>query len=143
MKKNTVSILITLLMGPCAFAQSLVPATSEDLAAFDEQISNSSAKAPESPKPEHPAVPVKKSKTANFGSVVSQKAKELKNEPQADRKKMGQWVSEQRQKDDEKVPASAQGKGQGLGNGNASKDASTSSPGNSANAPGHSGNHKK
>jgi len=113
MIKNMITILI-LCFGPMALAQSLVPATSEDLNSFDQQILES-----------------KKTKKANFGSVVSEKAKDLKNSPQG-------------------TPAlNPQGKGSGLDNGSSlGKDARTSAPanndrGNSANAPGRSGNRKK
>lgn len=137
MKTTIMNILLIVMISPFAIAQSLVPATSEDLAAFDQQISNSAAQAPKVVKPERPVATSKKGKAANFGSVVSQKAKELKNESQSSKKQMGPWVSEQRKKDNESIPASVQG-----------KDARTSAPanndrGNSANAPGHSGNRKK
>jgi len=142
MGKKLITTLLLISLGQFAWAQSLVPATSDDLSDFDQQISKSVSKKAEPAA----AAPTKKPKNSNFGATVSQKARDLKKEDLAQKKKMGQLVREERAKEDEKIPANAQGKDQGSGNSNTSnKDAKTSSPankdrGNSSNAPGQSGN---
>jgi len=127
MGKKLITTLLLISLGQFALAQSLIPATSEDLSDFDQQISKSESKKAESTA----VIPTKKPKNSNFGATVSQKAKDLKNEALDQKKKMGKWVSDQRAKDDEKIPANAQGKGHGVGKSNSSsKDARTSSPAN-------------
>jgi hypothetical protein len=143
MGKKLITTLLLISLGQFAWAQSLVPATSDDLSDFDQQLSKIESKKSDS----SAAASTKKPKNSNFGATVSQKAKDLKKEDLEQKKKMGQWVRDQRSQDDEKTPANSQGKGQGAANSNSSnKDARTSSPanndrGNSNNSPGHSGNH--
>lgn len=140
MCKNIAVTLIIFLFSQGLFAQSLVPATSDDLSDFDKQISQ--AQESQNPPPAKKEQSAKKSKE-NFGAIVSDEAKTLKNSELDKKKSMGQWVSEQKSKEDQKVPASNASKGQGNSNANSnSKDARTSSPanndhGNSSNAPGH------
>lgn len=88
-------ILITLMMlNEPALAQSLVPATSEDLAEFDRAVARQvkEEKAPE------------KSKSA-FGAAVSEEAKKLKDASVDERKAFGKWVSSQRKKTDQGRPS--------------------------------------
>lgn len=139
MGKIFINTLLLVLLSSWASAQSLVPATSEDLNEFDQQISQSTRKNTEKEK---------SGKAANFGALVSEKAKDLKTEELDQKKKMGQWVSEQRKKGAEKVPAANEGRGANGNSSSSGKDAKTSSPvnndrGNSETAPGHSGNRKK
>jgi len=133
------------------FAEDLVPATSEDQQAFDQEVapvvdSGSGTTGDESEdvtgedgqgKNHGKKGHVKKARKANFGLIVSTEAKRLKDEPQDQKKEMGSWVSNQRRKN----TGSAGGHG-------SSNDGRSSSPklnnsGGSSNSPGQSGNHKK
>jgi hypothetical protein len=128
MSKKLITTIFIILFGQTLFAQSLVPATSDDLNDFDRQISKAQSS---------------KNTKENFGAVVSDEAKSLKNSDLNKKKAMGKWVSDQKSKEDQKVPSANASKGQGNSNANSnSKDARTSSPanndhGNSSNAPGH------
>jgi hypothetical protein len=140
MGKTIIKTLIFISLGQFALGQSLVPATTDDLTEFDQQISKDSNKTPEATKDQKSSGShAKKSKNPNFGALVSQEAKDLKKSDGDQKKKMGQWVSEQRRNDDQKVPAESAGKGQSSTN-SPGKDARMASP---ANGPGQSKNHRK
>jgi hypothetical protein len=107
MKKNIFTAMIFFFVGSLALAQNLVPATSEDLSEFDQQIANISGHAPgPSKKPEI----LKKSKDTNFGATVSESAKKLRNEDVASKTKQGSWIGESRKNGEDKNSASANGK---------------------------------
>lgn len=107
---------LLILLGQFVFAHSLVLATSEDLSEFDRQISEA-----------------QKSPTNNLGIKVSEESK---------RKKMGQWVQDQKNNEDKKIPTSSESRGKGnFSAASSAKDARVSAPsnndrGNSSNAPG-------
>ena len=89
-------LLLLALMTPPALAQTLIPATSEDINDFDRQVSEQLKKSN-----------VKKDKS-NFGAVVSEEAKKLKDAGADKGKDFGKWVSGQRKNADQGRP-SAQG----------------------------------
>ncbi len=80
-------ILVAVMAFVCplvAFAQTLVPATSEDIDAFDRQLAEA--------------------RKENFGKQVSEEAKKLKGTEKQDRSDMGQFVNDQRRKEDQGRP---------------------------------------
>lgn len=121
MKKMHFLLTVSMLLTAPAFAQDdLVPATSEDIQSFDDQVADSDVVTD---------APTKERKE-NFGSAVSAEARKLKDMSPEERKKMGQWVSEQRRKDADKRPAgvangAAAGAGSTMGG---SSDARASAP---------------
>lgn len=94
MKK--LSFIILLSFTQSLFAQDLVPATSEDLQDFDRQI----IKMKESSK-----VSGKGSAKDNFGAVVKEEVRKLKDSTVDEKKKFGSWVSSQRKKTSQGQPA--------------------------------------
>lgn len=110
-------ILIVLTVQP-VIAQTLIPATSEDISEFDRQIANQ-LKRSGGRKADQ------KASKSSFGSQVSEEAKKLKDSDQA--KDFGKWVSGQRKKSDQGRPTADGGNGTGK---------SSSAPGQSATQPG-------
>lgn len=103
MGKNVFTTMIFFFIGSLALAQNLVPATSEDLSEFDQQVANVSAHAPgPSKKPEV----LKKSKATDFGATVSKSAKELRTEDVANKARQGSWTGDARKNDDDRNAAS-------------------------------------
>lgn len=92
-------LLLFFLAAQPVVAQTLVPATSEDLQDFDRRVSEQ----------------LKKSGgDDNFGAQVREEAKKL-NEPGADKgKEFGKWVSKEKKKAETGRPSTA---GSGVGNG--------------------------
>lgn len=107
-------------LGTMASAQTLVPATSEDLNDFDRQISLSH----------------KNTTNSNFNAKVSEEAKRLQSQTTTQKKKSAKDSMDPRDKEDQsQLGASGNAS-------NSAKDGKVSSPansdhGNSANAPGH------
>jgi len=122
MGKVILYTIIALFWTSVTLAQTLAPATSEDLNAFDEQISRARS---------NPS-------TSQFGAKLSQEAKSMQNVEGNHRKKGRKSTLDPRDKE-----TSAQlGAGSSSGSSGNGKDAKVSSPsnndrGNSANAPGH------
>lgn len=89
-------LILALLAAQPSLAQSLIPATNEDISAFDRKLE----------------AQLKKSKSdvkkANFGSEVSSEAKKISDGSADQGREFGQWVSGQRKKEDQGRP-SAQG----------------------------------
>lgn len=121
MKSSHFFLAVSVLLSVPAWGQDdLVPATSEDIQNFDEQVSENDAELDSS---------IMDGKD-NFGSAVSAEAKKLKDMSVEERQKMGQWVSGQRRKDADKRPAGVtngmpSGAGSTMG---APADARTSAP---------------
>lgn len=91
MERRLIFILILLMISPYSvLAQTLIPATSEDINDFDKQVNEQ----------------LKKTKPDNFGSEVSSAAKDKKDADGPN--DFGKWVSSQRKKADQGRP-SAQG----------------------------------
>lgn len=126
--RSTFTIL-TLLIPAIVSAQDLVPATSEDLEMFDRQLLESARKgtAKESRKDKAGQAELKVAKDGskdtmstgksgkgakdNFGAIVSNEAKQLKEAGQDDKASFGDWVSSQRRQDKDKRPDAAGGGG--------------------------------
>lgn len=89
-------ILLALAAQPIS-AQTLIPATSEDINEFDRQVSEQLQRSD-----------TKKANSDNFGAKVSEEAKKLKDGNADKGKDFGKWVSGQRKKADQGRP-SAQG----------------------------------
>lgn len=123
MKANICLFLSALLMTNVVMADDLVPATSEDIAQFDRQLS-----ARQNGKSEEKQA---KAKKENFGQLVQAEAKKLKGSDQ--KSDFGKWVSSQRRRDD-----SAAGSDRGNAGG-ASADHRVG-PGNGGNGAGNGGN---
>lgn len=122
MGKILLYTFLALFLSSVSMAQTLVPATSEDLSEFDSQI-NQAHKSPSG---------------SQFGAKVSEEAHHLQNSA-AQKKKARKGVLDPR---DQAERASL---GAGGNSGNSGQDAKVSSPknsdrGNSANAPGHNKN---
>lgn len=96
MKRLSLIILLSLTQG--LLAQDLLPATSEDLQDFDRQIT----KMKESSK-----VSGKGSAKDNFGAVVKEEARKLKDSSGDEKNKFGSWVSSQRKKTSQGQPSDA------------------------------------
>lgn len=117
MAKILLYTFIALFASSVAMAQSLVPATSEDLSEFDSQISQAK----------------KTSAGSQFGAKVSEQARALQNQAEQKKKKQGASVGSREDSDKSQAGGSSA---------SSAKDAKVSSPknsdhGNSANAPGH------
>lgn len=78
-------VVLALLATQPSLAQTLIPATSEDISEFDRKVDE---------------------QMKNFGSEVSAEAKKLSDTPGDQDKNFGQWVSSQRKKDDQGRPTS-------------------------------------
>ena len=122
MGKILLYTFVALFVSSVSWAQTLVPATSEDLSEFDSQINQAH----------------KSSSGSQFGAKVSEEVRNLQNSA-AQKKKGNKGVLDPR---DQEVKASL---GAGGDSSNSAKDAKVSSPknsdhGNSANAPGHNKN---
>jgi hypothetical protein len=81
---NLILVAVMAYLPSVAFAQTLVPATSEDIDAFDRQLAEA--------------------RKDNFGKQVSEEAKKLKSTEKQERRDMGQFVSDQRRKEDQGRP---------------------------------------
>lgn len=103
MKALNLLFLIALLAQP-VLAQTLIPATSEDINEFDRQVSEQLSKN-------------QKSKS-NFGTSVSEEAKKLNEAPTDSKKEFGKWVSSQRKKNDQGRPAIQGSANSGTGSSN-------------------------
>ena len=91
-------ILLSIMAQPIS-AQTLIPATSEDINDFDRQVSQQLQRANDAKQ---------KPKAENFGVKVKDEAKKLKDAGADKGKDFGKWVSSQRKKSDQGRP-SAQG----------------------------------
>jgi hypothetical protein len=118
MKKLIMTLAAIMFVFHSAWADELVPATSDDLKDFDQQV----AKSQEAPRKdgEHrqsgdASKKEAKLKKESLGSLVSAEAKKLKDESMDQRKEMGQWVSNQRRKNSQ--PDSNEPGGAGRGHG--------------------------
>ncbi len=122
-----------------AMADDLVPATSDDTANFDNQIpAPAPAPAPSTDADGKHGKSADHSKDkkpkSNFGTTVSAEAKKLKDADKDTRKGMGNWVSSQRRKDEQKRPNAAATAGAGASAaGSANSDARTSAPAGATN----------
>jgi len=112
MERFTKFIVIFALTAQPAVAQTLIPATSEDINEFDRQVSEQLKRS-------------QKSGKSNFGSQVSEEAKKLKDAGGDAKKEFGKWVSGERKKADQGRPSAAS-----AGRGN-----SAAGSGNSGTAP--------
>lgn len=92
-------IILAALITQPVMAQTLIPATSEDINEFDKQVSEQ----------------LKRSgaKKDNFGQQVSEEAKKLKDSTTDQGKDFGKWVSGQRKKADQGRPSAEGGIGAG------------------------------
>lgn len=109
MKDFILTIGVILLAFSFAMADELVPATSDDLSNFDEQVKNSThieASPKDSTKVDGKSSSHRKDDKDkdNFGKIVSSEAKKLKDSDSDSKKGMGTWVSDQRRQDDKKHP---------------------------------------
>lgn len=145
MRKLSLLISLSIFLGSPAYGQSLVPATSEDLGEFDRQIQEAQMKRPpEVPskaaaateKSESSAQAKEKKPKSNFGTLVSQEAKKMKESDPNQRRGMGQWVREQRRQNEVQNPSASQAPGSAGSVKNPALE-------NSSNAPGQSGKKKK
>ncbi|MGE4131516.1 MAG: hypothetical protein AB7F86_07740 [Bdellovibrionales bacterium] len=128
MKKFSLArALIFVLMAQPAVAQKLLPATSEDIDAFDVQVSKQMKKSA-------PSTGKSQNSSADFGGAVVEEAKKLKESTPDSSKNFGQWVSGQRRRADQ-GQASVQGAA-GAGNSGNGNGAANSQAGQ---APGNSG----
>lgn len=91
-KTFVLSLLLALTVAQAALAQTLVPATSEDLAEFDRRVSRMKTG-------------TKAVDKAAFGAEVSEEAKKLKDAQADERKDFGKWVSGQKKKASEGRPS--------------------------------------
>jgi hypothetical protein len=114
MNKILFSLTLVLFLGHMAHAEDLVPATTDDVKQFDQQVSTAKADDPakdaKDPKSEGQSADHRKdaehrhhgkkdkAPKDNFGAVVSAEAKKLKDESVDQRKEMGKFVSSQRRK---------------------------------------------
>lgn len=119
--KTLVLLALVALIAQPVLAQTLIPATSEDISEFDRQVAEQIKKSAGSKSD--------KAKT-NFGSEISAEAKKLKDSDQG--KDFGKWVSGQRKKADQGRPSAAGG-GAGAGQGSTAPGKSGSSPGKGKN----------
>lgn len=158
MRRFILALSFLMFVSQSAFAEELVPATSEDLQEFDQQVSKSNAEdskakemAQRSIDPRKDAalsMKEKKARKENFGAVVSTEAKKLRDESVDKRKEMGSWVSSQRRKSGQEEAGSGEQHGNS-GAAASSRDSRDSSPANndhgggSSSEHGNSGNHKK
>ena len=115
MKIGTLIILGILFSAGMAFGQTLAPATTDDLNDFDQQLSAAQSERPrdtgrDAGRDNGKAASAKPAK--NFGSVVSEEAREMKEVAPADKKQMGQWVRAQKQKSAQKSVVDRAGKKQ-------------------------------
>lgn len=93
--KHLLALLI--LLGQPVVAQTLIPATSEDINEFDRQVNEQLQRNAKDNK--------------GFGAQVSEEAKKL-NESDVDNKKnFGKWVSGERKKAEQGRPSAASGNG--------------------------------
>ncbi len=92
-------VILTALAVQPVLAQTLIPATSEDINEFDRQVSEQLKNAGD--------------KKDNFGSQVSEEAKKLKDSAPDQGKDFGKWVSGQRKKADQGRPSAEGGIGAG------------------------------
>lgn len=88
MKKPLLTLFSLLFVGQVVMAQSLAPATSEDLNEFDQQLNEAQSAQKD--------LVGKENKPANFGSAVSAEARTLKDADSSEKKGMGDWVREQK-----------------------------------------------
>lgn len=151
MKNFILLTLISLLFENLALAD-LVPATSEDLNDFDQQIkasqgldSGPQGSSARSGAPVGKSLDNQKAKKNNFGAAVSAEAKGLRDLPAESRPGFGKWVSEQRKQNDQNQAGAGSSNGAGNAGGASANDARNSSPAHkdSGNSPGNSGNNKK
>lgn len=89
-------LILVILAAEPTLAQSLIPATSEDINDFDRKVDAQLKKSKAD------------SKKSNFGAEVSAEAKKLSDGSADQGREFGQWVSSQRKKEDQGRP-SAQG----------------------------------
>lgn len=117
MNKMVMLFILAALITQPVLAQTLIPATSEDINEFDRQISQQLKKSANGKSA--------KSKTG-FGSEISEEAKKLKDSDQG--KDFGKWVSGQRKKSEQGRPSAA--------GGGAAPGSSSAAPGKSGDNPG-------
>jgi hypothetical protein len=102
MNKTLLStLLLTAFVVQPLMAQDLVPATSEDLKEFDRQVAKQA-------KPKDAAA-----KGSNFGALVSEEARKLKDAGDDQGSDFGKWVSGQRKKSDQGQAGAAASVGSG------------------------------
>lgn len=100
-------ILVVCSMSLSAWAVEVAPATTDDMNNFESTIereqaaSESTATSTQTTTEESK----KKAKKANFGQIVSAKAKEQKNLTAEQRKEMGSWVSAQKRQNSAEAKA--------------------------------------
>ena len=157
--KMILSAIVSLFLALPGYAEDLIPATSDDITDFDQQVSTQveaesrsvglreeSNRADKAQKSKD-----KKARKENFGLIVSTEAKRLNDESADQKKEMGKWVSDQRRQNAKSSGGSNSGSnGGGISNA-ASADAKNAAPGLSAeagsprgnNGQGKSGSNKK
>jgi hypothetical protein len=114
--KPLLTLIVSSLISTAALASdSVAPAMSEDISAFDANVAKARKAAPAQ-------------KPANFGSAVSKKAQELHGTPPQGYKNFGQWVSDQRRSQGNSSSSNAGGNGNANGK---------------PESPGHGGNPNK
>ena len=138
MKEFILTIGVIILAFSFAMADELVPATSDDISNFDNQIKNS---VKSSTKVEGKSSNQRNNKKPkdNFGALVSAEAKNFKDANSEAKKGMGTWVSDQRRQDDQKRPEAVSNPGSGTsGSGDANSDAHAAAPNGHSNGKGNS-----
>lgn len=107
--------LALLMIVSTAHAQELVPATSEDIQAFDRQIRAQ-----------------QKTDRGGFGAQVREEARKLNDSSDDKNRDFGKWVSDQRKKSDQGVPSAGGSVGNGNGSGKGNSGSANSGPGNNS-----------
>jgi hypothetical protein len=125
----SITVFCILLGAVVAHAQDMVPATSEDIDQFDQQLSRQMSDTARGSKDK-----------SRFGQTVSDEAKKQKDADSEKKKNFGKWVSGQRRKNDDGRPDAAGSAAARESSGKDSSDSSDvrgSAPGNSDSAGSH------
>lgn len=134
-KQFQTTFVLILFLSEVSIAQALIPATSEDQEAFDQQLEQAQQASDQKAQEVKPVTA--KARKANFGNIVLDEAKKLKDSNASDRKVMGQNTATQKRKNQNSAPLGLE-----------MKDGRNSSPklnnsGGAPSSPGQSGNRKK
>jgi hypothetical protein len=146
--KMILSAVVSLLLVLPGYADDLIPATSDDITDFDQQVSTQvesesrSVGLREEAKHADKAQKSKDKKVRkeNFGLIVSTEAKRLNEESGDKKKEMGKWVSEQRRQNAKSSGGSSAGSNAGGVTNASSADAKNAAPGLNGDAASSRGN---
>ncbi len=149
MKNTKLLVIAGLLISQIAYADDLVPATSEDQDAFSEQLDraeklNAEIKAKRSGTETAEAA---KSRKENFGQLVSVEAKKLKDATLDGKKGMGSAISTLKRKNKTQAPvvdnSSADSNASSVGKDGRNSAPNLNNSGGAPSQPGQSGNRNK